>query len=133
MEMDTDCVSLPETCENLMINVVETRKHFGKKCLEYHQKTAQVEHAMLNLQLKAISNSKLPKSKHQIPNLPYDKMIHDMDDFKEEILAAERKLHAIDNKIMNTEKIVTQIINDRINKQAKIPITTESLIACAKV
>ncbi|CAH4034210.1 unnamed protein product [Pieris brassicae] len=127
-----DFDEISEKCEKLMWKVIEIRKHYGKQCLEYQQKSSQCEMSLLKLRLNSISKLKPPTRRHEIPKLPYKEMMQDMDDFKNEILTNQRNLQNLLKKIKTTEDIAVHIKSDKINKLAKKPFTVNTFLSAAK-
>ncbi|CAF4947930.1 unnamed protein product [Pieris macdunnoughi] len=121
-----------EKCEKLMWKVIEIRKHYGKQCIEYQQKSSQCEMSLLKLRLNTISKLKSPTRRHEIPKLPYREMMQDMDDFKSEISTNERNIQNLMKKIKTTEDIAVHIKSDKINKLAKKPFTVNTFLLAAK-
>ncbi|XP_072941200.1 uncharacterized protein [Epargyreus clarus] len=131
MNMDTEDLSLEEKCEHLMNVVVESRKRFGKMCIDYEQKTSLMENKMLNLQLETITNYKF-KSKQQIPDIDVDSMYKDIEDVGVEIIERNKRIEDLRNGIRNTQNVVLQLKQDRIGQRLRKPVTADAMLESAK-
>lgn len=120
-----------EKCENLMNIVVESRKRFGKMCVDYEHKTSAIENKILKLQLETIFNFQF-KPKHPIPVVNTDDMLKDIDDFVQEIHSKQKRVERIEKKLKDTQEVVAQIKRDEFRKVAKEPLTAEVILARAK-
>lgn len=120
-----------EKCENLMNVVVESRKRFGKMCVEYEQKTALMENKMLNLQLQTISNYKF-KSKNVIPQIDVEDMKKEVDNFTADILEQQKRIDSLKKNLRNMQLISLQLKQDRIGRKLREPLTAEDMLAIAK-
>ncbi|CAH2062378.1 unnamed protein product, partial [Iphiclides podalirius] len=129
--MDSEEVKLEEKCENLMNVVVESRKRFGKMCVEYEQKTSLMENKMLNLQLETISNYRF-KSKNSIPHIDVDDMKEDVDIFATEILERQRRIENLKKNLRNVQLVALQLKEDRIGRKLREPLTAEDMLSVAK-
>ncbi|VVD03901.1 unnamed protein product [Leptidea sinapis] len=130
--MDKNIAVLEDDCEHLMNVVVDTRKAFGKKCVDYDSKRVQIENKILKLQLKSISLCKI-KSKKQVPKLPLNEMMKDIDNFKEEILLKEQRLKDVCYRSTNLKNVVVQLKSDNFGRRLKVPLTAEDLLREAKI
>ncbi|KAL4714755.1 hypothetical protein ACJJTC_002614 [Scirpophaga incertulas] len=124
-------LSLAEKCENLMNVVVESRKKFGKMCIDYEQKTSLVENKMLNLQLETISNYRF-KPKQTVPNIDVEDMCQDIDNFSEEILERYNRIESLQKRLGTTQDVILQLKSDKISRKLREPMTAELLLAKAK-
>lgn len=115
-----------------MSKVIETRKYYGKRCIEYKEKSLQCEFSRLKLHLNGITKLKSPFRKHEIPKLPYKEMIQDMNNFKNEIAENEKKIQCLLKKVKTTEDVAMHIKRDTINKLAKKPFTINTFLLAAK-
>ncbi|CAH0730404.1 unnamed protein product, partial [Brenthis ino] len=124
-------MTLEEKCEHLMNVVVESRKRFGKMCIEYEQKSSLMENKLLNLQLETISNYRF-KSKSTLPNINAEDMVKNVDDFKVELLEAQKRIDDLQNRIKDTHKVVLQYKCDNIGKKLLKPLNAEAMLVAAK-
>lgn len=120
-----------EKCENLMNVVVESRKRFGKMCVEYEQKTALMENKMLNLQLETISNYKF-KSKNVIPCIDVEEMKKEVDNFTADILEQQKRIDSLKKNLRNMQLIALQLKQDKIGRKLREPLTAQDMLAVAK-
>lgn len=111
--------------------VVESRKRFGKMCVEYEQKSSIMENKMLNLQLESLSKARF-KSKHTVPNLDVDSMKKEVYDFTNDIQERQQRIEKLYKSLRNTEQIVLQLKEDKIGMKLKQPLTAESRITITK-
>ncbi|XP_013179499.1 PREDICTED: uncharacterized protein LOC106126396 [Papilio xuthus] len=125
--MDTDDLTLEEKCENLMNVVVESRKRFGKMCVEYEQKSSIMENKILNLQLESLSKARF-KSKHPVPDIDVDSMKKEVDDFISGIQERQQRIEKLNKSLRNTEQIVLQLKEDKIGRKLRQPLTAEDRI-----
>lgn len=110
--------------------VVESRKRFGKMCVDYEQKTSLMENKMLNLQLETISNYRF-KPKHVIPEQVED-MCKDTEDITLEILERQQRIEDVRKRLKSTQDVVQQLKADIIGKKARGPLTAEAMLMQAK-
>lgn len=122
---------MEEKCENLMNIVVESRKRFGKMCIDYDQKTSLMENKMLKIQLETISNYRF-KSKNSIPNIDVEDMCKDIDDFAVEVVEKDRRVQDLRKKVRDTQHVVLQLKGDSIGKKVHRPLTAEAMLQQAK-
>lgn len=124
-------MTLSEKCEHLMHVVVESRKRFGKMCIDYDQKTSLMENKLLNLQLETITNYRF-KSKNILPDINVEEIVKNDDKFKEEILDAQKRLDKLQSHIKDTHNVVLQLKTDNVSKKLLKPLTAEAMLAAAK-
>ncbi|KAI8426982.1 hypothetical protein MSG28_014640 [Choristoneura fumiferana] len=129
--MDIEDLTLEEKCENLMTAVVETRKRFGQKCVDYQHKTARVENQLLQLRLESFSNYEC-KRKNPLPDLGIDDVALNIEDIKAEIMEKQIRIENLCKRLNNTQEVLLQLKNDNIAKKMHQPVTIESLMARAK-
>ncbi|XP_049883544.1 uncharacterized protein LOC126379009 [Pectinophora gossypiella] len=129
--MDTEDLTKEEQCENLMNIVVESRKRFGKMCIDYNQKSSLMENKMLNLQLETISNYRF-KSKNPLPNVDVEEMCKDIDGFASEIVEKKNLVDKLKKKVKDNKEIVLQLKQDNVGRKVHHPVTAESMLANAK-
>lgn len=122
---------MEEKCENLMNIVVESRKKFGKMCVDYEQKSSLMENKLLNLQLDTISNYRL-KSKNKPSNVDVEDMLKDIEDFSEEITVQRKRVEHLRKTIKNTQEIVLQLKSDRIGRKMHQSLSAEAMLLQAK-
>lgn len=111
--------------------VVESRKRFGKMCLEYEQKTSLVENKSLNLQLETIASHRF-KTKKALPSIDAEEMYKDIEKFNQDIINKHTRVEALKRNVQDTQSIVLQLKADRIGKKLKEPLTAEALLIAAK-
>lgn len=114
-----------------MTAVVETRKRFGQKCVDYQHKTARVENQLLQLRLESFSNYEC-KRKNPLPDLDIDDMALNIEDIKAEIMEKQIRIENLCQRLNNTQEVLLQLKNDSIAKKMHQPVTIESLMARAK-
>lgn len=124
-------MTLPEKCEHLMNVVVESRKRFGKMCIDYDRKTSLMENKLLNLQLETMTNYRF-KSKITLPDINVEEAVKNDDQFKQEILDAQKKLDKLQNNIKNMHNVILQLKSDDVSKKLLKPLTVEAMLAAAK-
>ncbi|XP_026318510.1 uncharacterized protein LOC113229204 isoform X2 [Hyposmocoma kahamanoa] len=124
-------LTMEEKCENMMNIVVESRKRFGKMCIDYHQKASLMENKILNLQLDTFSNYRF-KSKNSIPDINIEDMNKDINDFTAEILARRKKIDELKKKVKDTENVVLQLKKDTLSQKMAEPLTVDAKLARAK-
>ncbi|CAK1587813.1 unnamed protein product [Parnassius mnemosyne] len=129
--MDSEDITLEEKCENLMNVVVESRKRFGKMCVEYEQKSSLMENKMLNLQLETLSNLRF-KPMSKILNIDVDIMKKEVDNFAADILERQKRIENLKKNVRNAQHIVLQLKEDKIDKKLRKPLTAEEMLAVAK-
>ncbi|CAK1597790.1 unnamed protein product [Parnassius mnemosyne] len=129
--MDSEDITLEEKCENLMNVVVESRKRFGKMCVEYEQKSSLMENKMLNLQLETLSNLRF-KPMSKILNIDVDIMKKEVDNFAADILERQTRIENLKKNVRNAQHIVVQLKEDKIDKKLRKPLTAEEMLAVAK-
>ncbi|XP_045782099.1 uncharacterized protein LOC123878808 [Maniola jurtina] len=132
MKMDENGTTstMEEKCEYLMNIVVESRKQYGKMCIDYDQKKSVVENKMLKLQLNNITSCRF-KAKN-IPQVNTDGMKKDVEDFTNEISLSQRRLNDLSNNVKDMQSIVLQLKNDTVGQKLKKKITADALLAEAK-
>lgn len=111
--------------------VVESRKRFGKMCVDYEQKTSMMENKMLNLQLETISSYRF-KPKQTVPNIEVDDMCKDTEDFELEIITRQKRIEELRRKLKSTQDVVLQLRSDRLGRKLREPLTAEALLTKAK-
>ncbi|XP_050359791.1 uncharacterized protein LOC126779674 [Nymphalis io] len=131
MRMETDELSLEEKCEHLMNVVVESRKRFGKMCIDYEQKVSLVENKILNLQIETISNYRF-KSKSATTNINIEEMLKEVDEFKDEIITSQKKVDNLRQNVKNTQNVVHQLKVDSVGRKLRKPLTVQAMLADAK-
>lgn len=131
MEENTDSL-LEEKCEHLMNIVVETRKQFGKLCVDYNQKAALVENKMLKLQLKSISMCRFKAKPKKLSPINTDDMKKDLEEFSNEIILSQQRFEDLSHRVSDLQSIVLQLKNDAIGKKLNNRLTTEALFLTAK-
>ncbi|XP_046975561.1 uncharacterized protein LOC124541678 [Vanessa cardui] len=131
MKMETDEISLEDKCEHLMNVVVESRKRFGKMCIDYEQKMSLVENKMLNLQIETISNYRF-KSKSAIPNINIEDMLKEVDEFKDEIMNSQKRVDNLRQNVKNTQNVVLQLKVDSVGRKLRKPLTVQAMLTDAK-
>ncbi|XP_047541990.1 uncharacterized protein LOC125074656 [Vanessa atalanta] len=131
MKMETDEMSLEDKCEHLMNIVVESRKRFGKMCIDYEQKMSLVENKMLNLQIETISNYRF-KSKSAIPNINIEDMMKEVDEFKDEITNSQKRVDSLKQNVKNTQNVVLQLKADSVGRKLRKPLTVQAMLTDAK-
>lgn len=124
-------MTLSEKCEHLMNVVVESRKRFGKMCIDYDRKTSLMENKLLNLQLETMTNYRF-KSKITLPDINVEEAVKNDDQFKQEILDAQKKMDKLQNHIKNTHNVILQLKSDDVSKKLLKPLTVEAMLAAAK-
>ncbi|XP_026749417.1 uncharacterized protein LOC113510168 [Galleria mellonella] len=128
--METEELTMEEKCENLMNIVVESRKRFGKLCVDYEHKISIMENKLLDLQLETISNCRF-KPKQTITNEEQD-MSKDIDEFTTEIIERQQRIDNLKTRLRNTQQIVLQLKADNVGRRLKDPITVDVMLAQAK-
>ncbi|XP_028166495.1 uncharacterized protein LOC114357189 [Ostrinia furnacalis] len=126
-----DDLTMEEKCENLMNIVVESRKKFGKMCVDYEQKTSLMENKILNLQLETISSYRF-KPKQTVPNIEVDDMTKDTEEFTLEIISRQKRIENLKKRLKNTQDIVLQLKSDNVGRKLRQPLTAEALLTKAK-
>ncbi|XP_064292518.1 uncharacterized protein LOC128676552 isoform X2 [Plodia interpunctella] len=121
---------IEEKCEQLMNVVVDSRKKFGKMCVDYELKSSLMENQMLKLQLEIISNHRF-KPKHTVPDLMEDN--NDMENFAVEVMERQQKIENLRKRLKNTQEVVLQLKTDNVGKQLRDPITAEAMLEKAKL
>ncbi|CAG9127541.1 unnamed protein product [Plutella xylostella] len=129
--MVEDEVTLEEKCENLMNIVVESRKRFGKMCVDYHQKTSLIENKILNLNIETISNYHF-KPKNPVPNVDMEDNSKEIEDFTAEIMEKQQRIDNLRKKLKCTEEVVAQLKRDDVNKRVKEPLSVQVMLERAK-
>ncbi|CAH2101395.1 unnamed protein product [Euphydryas editha] len=124
-------MTLEDKCEHLMNIVVESRKRFGKMCIDYEQKTSLVENKILNLQIETISNYRF-KSKTTVPSVDFEGMEKELDEFKDTLINNEKRIHELRRNLLNTQNVVMQLKTDGVGQRLKKPLTAEAMLADAK-
>lgn len=127
---DTEELELESKCENLMNIVVESRKRFGKACIDYDQKMLLMENKLLNLQVETVSNYRF-KPKNTIPNIDEDSC-KDLDDLFVEITEKQRRIEDTMRKLKNTHEVIMQLDADVIGRKLRAPLTADTMLAQAK-
>ncbi|XP_075989316.1 uncharacterized protein LOC142985185 [Anticarsia gemmatalis] len=127
--METGDLSLESKCENLMNIVVESRKRFGKTCVDYDQKILLMENKLLNLQVETVSNYRF-KPKNAVPSV--DDESKDLEDFLVEISEKQKRIEDLRRKLKNTQDVILQLEGDGVGKKLRAPLTAEALLAKAK-
>lgn len=122
-------LELEAKCENLMNIVVESRKRFGKACVDYNQKSMLMENKLLNLQVETVSNYRY-KPKVPIPDTQEDSK--DIDDLFVEINERQRRLEDVMRKLKNTREVLMQLDADVIGRKLRAPLTADIMLAQAK-
>ncbi|CAB3222464.1 unnamed protein product [Arctia plantaginis] len=121
---------LSSKCENLMNIVVESRKRFGKTCVDYDQKILLVEKKLLNLQIETTSNYRFkPKTTVSSQEPESSK---DMDDFSVEIVDKQKRIDDLIKKLQNTHEVLAQLDSDGVGKKLRFPLTAEAILSRAK-
>nr|XP_026486762.1 uncharacterized protein LOC113393870 [Vanessa tameamea] len=131
MKMETHEMSLEDKCEHLLNVVVESRKRFGKMCIDYEQKMSLVENKMLNLQIETISNYRF-KSKSAIPNINIEDMMKEVDEFKDEITNSHKRVDSLRQNVKNTQNVVLQLKADSVGRKLRKPLTVQAMLTDAK-
>ncbi|XP_063371631.1 uncharacterized protein LOC134659853 [Cydia amplana] len=126
--MDVDELSLVERCENLMTAVVETRKQYGKKCIDYQHKTSRVENQLLQLRLESFANYE----KRKLPQFDVDDMALNIEDIKAEIMEKQMRIENLCKRLNDTQEVLLQVQNDNVTRKMHQPVTIETLMARAK-
>ncbi|XP_032526069.1 uncharacterized protein LOC116776888 [Danaus plexippus] len=129
--MESDNETLEEKTEHLMNVVVESRKRFGKMCIDYERKSSLMENKILNMQLETIANYRF-KSKNLVSDINIDEMTNDIDTFSNELLEMQQRVDNLKRNIKNTQAVVFQLKADRIGKKLQIPLTADAMLANAK-
>lgn len=111
--------------------VVESRKRFGKLCVEYSLKSTLLENKMLNNRLETISNYHF-KPKQAVPSVDYDENIKEVEEFLREIEKKQKYVDDVKKKVSNTTKVVEQLQRDNLAIRARQPLTAEVMLARAK-
>ncbi|KAL0808451.1 hypothetical protein ABMA28_012909 [Loxostege sticticalis] len=124
-------LTIEEKCENLMNIVVESRKRFGKMCVDYEQKKSLMENKLLNLQLETISNYRF-KPKQTLPNIEVDDMNQYTNDFSQEIKSRQKRIDDLKKRLKNTQDVVLQLKSDNVGRKLRQPLTAEALLTKAK-
>lgn len=110
--------------------VVESRKRYGKTCLEYDQKILLMENKLLNLQVQTVSNYRFkPKNPIQTTD---EESCKDLDDFLVSITEKQRRIEDLRRKLRNTQEVIMQLDADGIGKKLRAPLTAEAMLAQAK-
>ncbi|OWR51101.1 putative centrin [Danaus plexippus plexippus] len=128
---ESDNETLEEKTEHLMNVVVESRKRFGKMCIDYERKSSLMENKILNMQLETIANYRF-KSKNLVSDINIDEMTNDIDTFSNELLEMQQRVDNLKRNIKNTQAVVFQLKADRIGKKLQIPLTADAMLANAK-
>ncbi|KAF9806370.1 hypothetical protein SFRURICE_007298 [Spodoptera frugiperda] len=128
--MDSVDLELETKCENALNLVAESRKRFGKLCVEYDQKMLLMENKLLNLQVETVSNYRF-KPKNTIPNIDEDST-KDLDDLFVEISEKEQRLQDVMRKLKNTHEVIMQLDADVIGKKLRAPLNADTMLAQAK-
>uniref|UniRef100_A0A2A4J4T4 Uncharacterized protein n=1 Tax=Heliothis virescens TaxID=7102 RepID=A0A2A4J4T4_HELVI len=128
--MDANDIELESKCENLMNIVVESRKRFGRACIDYDQKTLLMEHKLLNLQVETASNYRF-KPKNTIPSIDEDSC-KDLDDLFVEIAEKQKRIENLRKKLKNTHEVVMQLEADAVGRKLRAPLTADRMLAQAK-
>ncbi|KAJ8703762.1 hypothetical protein PYW07_013056 [Mythimna separata] len=128
--MDTEDLELETKCENLMNIVVESRKRFGKACIDYDQKMLLMENKLLNLQVETVSNYRF-KPKNAVPNID-ENSSKDLDDLCVEITEKQRRMEEVMRKLKNTHEVIMQLDADVIGRKLRAPLTADTMLAQAK-
>lgn len=110
--------------------VVESRKRFGKACIEYDQKILLMENKLLNLQVETVSNYRF-KHKNTIPNIDEDDC-KDLDALFVEITEKQRRMEDVMKKLKNTREVIMQLDADVIGRKLRAPLTADAMLAQAK-
>ncbi|KAG6460708.1 hypothetical protein O3G_MSEX012169 [Manduca sexta] len=116
-------------CENLMNIVVESRKRFGKMCVDYEHKSSLMENKILNLKIETFSNYRF-KPKNPVPDYADDKK--EMEAFTMELIARQNRIQELRTKLKNTQNVVLQLKNDKIGNKIREPLSAESILTHAK-
>ncbi|KAL0852827.1 hypothetical protein ABMA27_012630 [Loxostege sticticalis] len=124
-------LTIEEKCENLMNIVVESRKRFGKMCVDYEQKKSLMENKLLNLQLETISSYRF-KPKQTLPNIEVDEMNQYTNDFSQEIKSRQKRIDDLKKRLKNTQDVVLQLKSDNVGRKLRQPLTAEALLTKAK-
>lgn len=111
--------------------VVESRKRFGKMCVDYEQKKSLMENKLLNLQLETISNYRF-KPKQTLPNIEVDDMNQYTNDFSQEIKSRQKRIDDLKKRLKNTQDVVLQLKSDNVGRKLRQPLTAEALLTKAK-
>ena len=110
--------------------VVESRKRFGKACVDYDQKMLLMENKLLNLQVETVSNYRF-KPKNTVPNIE-DDCNKDLDDLFVEISEKQRRVEDVMRKLKNTHEVIMQLDADVMGRKLRAPLTADTMLAQAK-
>lgn len=127
---DSNDLTLESKCENLMNIVVESRKRFGKACVDYDKKTLLTENKLLNLQVSTVSNYRF-KPKNNVPSVE-DDASKSLDDLFVEIIEKQKRIDDVKRKLKNTHEVILQLEADVIGKKLRAPLTADAMLAQAK-
>ncbi|XP_063543922.1 uncharacterized protein LOC134752229 [Cydia strobilella] len=126
--MDVDEPSLVERCENLMTAVVETRKQYGKKCIDYQHKTSRVANQLLQLRLDNIANYE----KRKLPQFDIADMALNIEDIKAEMMEKQIRTENLCKRLNDTREVLLQVQNDNVTRKMQQPVTIQTLMKRAK-
>lgn len=110
--------------------VVESRKRFGKTCVDYDQKALLVEKKLLNLEIATTANYRF-KPKNVIPSQESESS-KNMDDFAVEIVDKKKRIDDLIKRLQNTHEVLAQLDSDGVAKKLRFPLTAEAILSKAK-
>lgn len=106
--------------------VVESRKKFGKMCVDYEKKCSHIEIKMLNIQLETLSNYKF-KPKHSLPTFDSEGFEY-LEKCISEMTARRRRVDEMRQKIQNAQAVMNQMKTDEVGQRLVVPLTIDNLI-----
>lgn len=110
--------------------VVESRKRFGKMCVDYEQKTSLMENKILNLQVQSFSNYKF-KPKNPVPFVKNEDS-KDIEDFSLELIELAKQYEDVRKKVKNTQEVVMQLKVKGVGKLLRDPLSADAILAKVK-
>ncbi|XP_059044871.1 uncharacterized protein LOC131840699 [Achroia grisella] len=128
--MEIEDLTMEEKCENLMNVVVESRKRFGKMCIDYERRISVMENRLLDLQLERIS--KRPCNMKPTVPIAEEDVCKEIEDFTTEIMDRQHRIDDLKKRLRNTLQIVVQLKADSIGRRLREPITVDIMLAQAK-
>ncbi|KOB71216.1 ATPase (PilT family) [Operophtera brumata] len=129
--MELEDSSPVNECENLMNVVVESRKRFGKMCVEYEQKTSLMENKILNYHIETFASKKF-KPKNYVTT-PVSDDSKEIEDFSLELIEISKRFEDVRKKVKDTQEVVLQLKNDIVKKRLREPLSVDAILAKVKV
>lgn len=110
--------------------VVESRKRFGKMCVDYERKTSLMENKILNLQIETLSNYKF-KPKNPVPT-PDNENTKDIEEFSLEMIEMAKRFENVQKKVKDTQEVVMQLKGDGLGNRLREPLSADVILARVK-